>query len=396
MNTKKLNIGLFGYGNVGRGLAEVLDKAPSTRAQISKIVVKNHDKDRGKSPAAISHNPDDILENPDINIVVELIDDDRRAYEITKKALEKGKNVVSGNKKMIANHLEELIDLQKETQKSLLYDASACGSIPVIRNLEEYYDNDLLQSITGILNGSSNFILTQMQTHGKKYNEALTEAQNKGFAESDPSFDVNGDDALYKIIILTLHGFGIIVKPQNIFYSGISNISDADIQKAREKGKKIKLIARAIKTSGNQLAIFVIPAFVGKNSFLYNVDNEFNGVIIKGDAYGDQLMFGKGAGGQPTGSAVLSDITALSHAYKYEYKKRTYFELPQHSNDTELTVYFRYDHPHITESLPLKSVIEQYASNNHYYTVGTVNLTDLIKTKRKIREQNVFVALYNL
>src|SRR6056297_1595049 len=114
MNTKKLNIGLFGYGNVGQGLAEVLDKAPSTRAQISKIVVKNHDKNRGNSPAAISHNPDDILENQDINIVVELIDDDQKAFEITKKALEKGKNVVSGNKKMIANHLGELIDLQKE------------------------------------------------------------------------------------------------------------------------------------------------------------------------------------------------------------------------------------------------------------------------------------------
>ncbi len=396
MNNKKLNIGLFGYGNVGRGLYEVLEQAPSTRAQISKIVVKNRNKNRGDLLNAISHNADDILENPDINIVAELIDDDQKAFEITKKALEKGKNVVSGNKKMIANNLEELINLQNKTGKSLLYDASACGSIPVIRNLEEYYDNDLLQSITGILNGSSNYILTQMQTHGKSYAQALKEAQDKGFAESDPSFDVDGNDALYKIIILALHGFGSIVKPHEIYFSGIANISAIDIQRAREKNKKIKLIARAIKTPGNKISVFVIPAFVDKRSFLYNVDDEFNGVIIEGSAYGEQLMFGKGAGGHPTGSAVLSDITALSHDYKYEYKKRKYFRQPVHLNNIEIPVYFRYHESNIADKLPLKKTHEQYAGSGHYYTVGNVKLFDLQRTKSELQKLNVFTALYQL
>lgn len=395
MTNKQLNIGIFGFGNVGQGLYEVLQKSPSTKATIKKVVVKQKNKARSISQDLVSFNPDDILQNTEINTVAELIDNADDALKIVTQALKAGKNVVSGNKKMIAENLADLLELQVETGSSLLYDASACGSIPVIRNLEEYYDNDLLKGITGILNGSSNYILTQMHRHNASYENALKEAQDKGFAESDPTFDVDGYDAMYKLIILALHGFGTIINPENIFFTGISNIKATDIQLAREKGKKIKLIARAFKVETGKIALLVAPAFVGPESYIYNVDEEFNGVIIEGEAYDEQLMFGKGAGSHPTGSAVLSDITAMSYNYKYEYKKRKFFTPPEQTNDVTIKVYFRYKQANVPDLLPLENIEEQYSGPDYQYTVGTVKLIDLLNTKDILRKFEVFTALHN-
>ena len=163
---KQLNIGLFGFGVVGNGLYEVLQQSPNAHASIKKICVKNRYKKRQLPEEHFCYDPSEILNDPDINLVVELIDDASTAYEIAKSALLNGKSVVSGNKKMLAAHLPEFIEIQKQNGVGILYDASACGSIPVIRNLEEYYDNDLLQSVTGILNGSSNYILSKMFSQG--------------------------------------------------------------------------------------------------------------------------------------------------------------------------------------------------------------------------------------
>jgi homoserine dehydrogenase len=395
MTNKQLNIGIFGFGNVGQGLYEVLQKSPSTKASIKKVVVKQKHKARNISQDLVSFDPDDILQNAEINTVAELIDNAGDALKIVTEALKAGKNVVSGNKKMIAENLASLLELQIETGSSLLYDASACGSIPVIRNLEEYYDNDLLKGITGILNGSSNYILTQMHRHNASYDNALKEAQEKGFAESDPTFDVDGYDAMYKLIILTLHGFGTIVKPEDIFFTGISNIQAGDIQLAREKGKKIKLIARAFKVKDGKIALLVAPAFIGTESYIYNVDEEFNGVIIEGEAYDEQLMFGKGAGSHPTGSAVLSDITAMSYNYKYEYKKRKFFTPPSQTNDMTIKVYFRYNNASVPDLLPLQSIEEQYSGPEYQYTIGSVKLADLLKTKDILRKFDVFTALHD-
>ncbi|MDA3865569.1 MAG: homoserine dehydrogenase [Salinivirgaceae bacterium] len=396
MTNKQLTIGLFGFGNVGRGLYEVLEKSPSTRAQIRKIVVQDKSKTRSIDSDYFSYNADDILTCNEINTVAELIDDDREALKIVETALRNGKNVVSGNKKMIAENLQLLIKLQQQTGSSLLYDASACGSIPIIRNLEEYYDNDLLNEITGILNGSSNYILTQMQKHNAAYRDAVNKAREKGFAESDPTFDVDGYDAMYKLIILTLHGFGTIVSPDNVFFTGISTIDTFDIQFANEKRQKIKLIAKVYKTEAQKIALFVIPAFISKSSYIYNVDGEYNGVIIDGEAYDKQLMFGKGAGSHPTGSAVLSDITALSHNYKYEYKKHNFASVPEQTNDVTIKVYFRYQDPAVPDLLPLQNIEEQYSGTTHHYTIGHVNIGDLISIKEILKQRNVFMALHEL
>ncbi|NPA36510.1 MAG: homoserine dehydrogenase [Chlorobi bacterium] len=389
---EKLKIGLFGYGVVGQGLYDVLQSTPAFDATIDKIVVKEK-KQRNLPDGMFFYSPDDILEDPDINVVVELIDNSEDAYRIVKKALKKGKSVVSANKKMLAEHLEEMVQLQKENNVSLLYEASACGSIPIIRSLEEYYDNDLLLSVTGILNGSSNYILSNVFDHNQSYEEALKEAQNLGFAESDPSFDVEGYDSLYKLIIITLHSFGAIVKPENVLTYGISNINEFDINYAREKRFKIKLVGQVERLHDQNISLFVLPRFVGKDKYIYSVEEEFNGVVVKGKAYDKQFMFGKGAGGHPTSSAVLSDITALAHNYKYEYKKLNYFKKFSYFKDGAVEIYLRYSDSAILKHFAFESISEEYKGPEYSYKIGFIKLSDLIKINRLLREMDIFIAL---
>ncbi len=293
MARQKLNIGLFGFGVVGQGLYDVLERSPALDSKISKICVKRRIK-RLLPDDRFCFDPDEILEDEEINTIVELIDNADDAYFIVKKALQKGKNVVSANKKMLAENFAEMVSLAKEKNVSLLYEASACGSIPVIRNLEEYYDNDLLLSVTGILNGSSNYILSKVFDDHEEYADALKKAQELGFAESNPSFDVDGFDSLYKLIILTMHSFGVIVSPDDVLNYGISNISEFDINYAREKDYKIKLVAQVERLRDKKITLFVIPRFVTRDKYIYNVEDEFNGVVIKGVAYDKQFMFGRG------------------------------------------------------------------------------------------------------
>ena len=388
---RKLNIGLFGFGVVGQGLYEVIQKSPALDAKISKICVRNK-KQRSLPDSAFTTNPDDILNDDNINTVVELINNSDDAYNIVKKALQNGKNVVSANKKMIAENLPELIELQKKHNVSLLYEASACGSIPVIRSLEEYYDNDLLLSVTGILNGSSNYILSQVFDLHKPYSEALKEAQALGFAESDPSFDVEGFDSLYKLIILTMHSFGIAINPNDVLNYGISNISEFDINYAREKGWKIKLVGQVERVHDKSITLFVLPRLVGKDKYIYSVEEEFNGVVIKGLAYDKQFMFGKGAGGYPTGSAVLSDITALAYNYKYEYKKAYYFDEFKYSKDCAIEIYLRYSNPEVLNYFNFTSVSEEYKGQQYSYKIGFISLGSLLEINETLRKLDIFIA----
>lgn len=390
---KQLNIGLFGFGTVGRGLYDLLETTRPANVTLSRICVKHADKDRGVK-ADFTTDPEKILGDPNINCIVELIDDADASYQIVRRAMQEGKTVVSGNKKMLALHIEELIALQESTGSTLLYDASACGSIPVIRNLEEYYDNDLLISVKGILNGSSNYILTKIFNHGRGYDEALREAQEAGFAESDPSLDVDGWDSLYKLIIITVHAFGTYVAPERIFTYGISALTDHDIRFAREKGRRIKLVAHVEKLPGNKITMCVMPQLISTNKYIYSVDDEFNGVVIKGLYYDKQFMFGRGAGGHPTGSAILSDITACLYNYKYEYKKRHSGPMPEFTDDVTFRVYYRYNSPHQLKLLPFSEIYESYTSEDYNYVVGSISISDLHRAAPELRRHKVFIAAY--
>ena len=389
---KKLNIGLFGFGNVGHGLYDVLKRINSTNVSIKRICVRHTDKERGVK-AEFTTDPEEIFADEDINLIVEVIDDADAAYDIVKRALKSRIPVVSGNKKMLGHHLPELIDLQEQYNTALLYDASACGSIPVIRNLEEYYDNDLLCSVKGILNGSSNFILSKIFNENMGYKEALKLAQDLGFAESNPTLDIDGWDSLFKLIIVTVHAFGVYVAPDDIFTYGISTMNDADIRFAKEKDRRIKLVAHVEKFD-DRLIMCVIPQLISRNKYIYSVEDEFNGVVIKGLFYDKQFMFGRGAGGYPTGSAVLSDITACLYDYKYEYKKRNDSQLPEYTTDHSFRVYYRYQDYADLDLLKFESVSENYISDEYKYVVGKVSLRELHKIQDELRRRNVFIAAY--
>ena len=389
---KNLNIGLFGFGNVGRGLYDVLQRIESNNVHIKRICVRDLQKERGVK-AEFTDNAEDIFSDSDINLIVEVIDDAEAAYNIVKRALKARIPVVSGNKKMLGHHILELIDLQEQYNTPLLYDASACGSIPVIRNLEEYYDNDLLTSVKGILNGSSNFILSKIFNEHMSYDAALKLAQELGFAESNPTLDIDGWDSLYKLIIITVHAFGVYVAPENILTYGISTMNDSDIRFAQEKDRRIKLVAHVEKID-DRLIMCVLPQLISRNKYIYSVEDEFNGVVIKGLFYDKQFMFGRGAGGHPTGSAVLSDITACSYNYRYEYKKRNDSVLPQYTTDHTFRVYFRYKSAEQRNLLNFTKIREQYTSDEYNYIVGDVTIANLKAHQEELRIGDCFVAAY--
>ena len=388
-----LNIGLFGFGTVGRGLYDVLEETKLKEAHIKRICVRDVTKDRGVK-AEFTDSPEEIFADPEINLVVELIDDAEASYTIVKRALEAGIPVVTGNKKMLAYHLEELIEIQREKQVPLLYDASACGSIPVIRNLEEYYDNDLLVSVKGILNGSSNFILSKIFNENMSYPAALRLAQDLGFAESDPSLDIDGFDSLFKLIIITMHAFGRYVSPDDIFVYGISHMNDDDIRFATEKKRRIKLVAHVEKLDNGKMIMSVMPQLISRDKYIYSVEDEFNGVVIKGKFYYKQFMFGRGAGGYPTGSAVLSDIMACFYNYKYEYKKLNAEVVPEYTDDFTFRIYLRYSSAEDLALFNFQKVRESYSSDTSNYLVGDVRLSDLYAIKDEIRKRDLFVAAY--
>ncbi|MDB5284988.1 MAG: Homoserine dehydrogenase, partial [Bacteroidota bacterium] len=357
--SNKLKIGLFGFGVVGQGLYDILHKTKGINAEVVRICVKHKDKTRPISADYFTFDKKDILDDDSLDIVVELIDNADEAFEIVSSALKRGKAVVSANKKMIAEQLEELYDLQHKYNAPFLYEASVCGSIPIIRNLEEYYDNDLLDSLEGICNGTTNYILTKTSEEGLSYEAALKQAQELGFAESNPTLDVKAFDAKFKLVILLNHTFGLFVKPDELFNFGIQNLSVSDSVYAKEKGFKIKLIAHTYRTD-NKVVAYVIPKFIRPHDLFYDVRNEFNAVQL-GAAFSDKQFFlGKGAGSHPTGSAVLSDIAALSYHYRYEYKKvKQNGDIP-FSNDHDLKLYIRYVNEAILDELNVHDITQRF------------------------------------
>jgi homoserine dehydrogenase len=389
--SKKLKIGLFGFGVVGQGLNDIIS-SQNLNLEVVKIAIKNADKQRTLPASLFTTSHDEILDNPEINTIVELIDDADAAFKIVKKALSSGKNVVSANKKMIATHLQELVRLQAEYGTSLLYEGAVCGSIPIIRNLEEYYDNELLHGISGIFNGSSNYILSKIFNEGLAYETALKQAQDLGFAETDPILDVGGFDPKFKLTIATAHAYGLFINPDNILNVGIQNLSDNDIQYAKEKNYKIKLVPTARKISTKQVVTYVLPKFVKADDFLYNVENEYNGVTVQAAFADKQFFFGKGAGGHPTGAAVLSDIAALRYDYRYEYKKYNQQNGLVHTDKVNIEVYLRYVHEYTIDKLQVENIVERFSRNDYKYVIGSVSLKNLIANKDLLIQKDVFIA----
>ncbi len=391
MSTVK--IGLFGFGVVGEGIYKVLSQKPQLGAKIKKIIIKQPDKVRNAPNTLFSTNAQDVLSDKEINLVVELIDDSEAAYAIVKQAMSKGKSVISANKKMVAEHHTELIKLSQDNNVSFLYEAAACGSIPIIRNLEEYFDNDLLRSIKGIVNGSTNYILSKMLQDNQSYDDALAAAQASGFAESNPSLDVNGVDAAYKLSIIVLHAFGKKISWETIVTKGITALQPFDFQYAKEKNKVIKLIAKShINKHGELVSASVLPTLVDKTGPLGQTANEYNGVVLESTLSDEQFFYGKGAGRYPTSSAVLSDISAFKYGYKYEYKKGLKSQTLKHDEASKFYVGFN-------KSVPLDTRIfdqidEHFINQKRVYLTGTISMSNLKKSDL-LTDPNISIIALN-
>lgn len=397
MKRKEVKIGLFGYGVVGQGLYEAIQKTPTLNAEISKICIKHSVKKRNLPASYFTSDADELINNPEINTIVELIDDSEAAFQIVKKSLIGGKSVVSANKKMIAEHFSELLELQARTGSSLLYEAACCASIPIIRNLEEYYDNDLLEHVEGIVNGSTNYILTQIDTLQIQPQVALKRAQELGYAESNPIMDTGGFDAKFKLILLIGHAFGVIVKPEAVFHIGIDRLGDLELQFAKEKRLKIKLIAVATRLKSGEIGAWVLPKFVEDSDPIYAVDDVFNGIKTKSFFSDYQFFVGKGAGAYPTASAVISDISALSYEYKYEYKKlqNSSKNAAQISENIEFKVLFRFPEKSEVSIDPyFESTTERLSRNGECYIIGNIRL-DRLKSIISIFGDSCSVVLFN-
>ena len=388
---KQLTIGLFGFGCVGTGLYEVLNQSNLLDAKIKRIIVKDRTKKRIIGAEHFGYEASEILNDEEINLVVELINDSNEALAIVREALSKGKHVVSANKKLIAEHLDELLNLAKENNVSFLYEASVAGSIPIIRNLEEYYNNDSLSSVQGIVNGTTNYILTQAN-YGVSYADALQKAQELGFAEADPTLDVDGFDSKFKLVLLIKHAFGLTVQPENVFNYGIRQIKPQDVKYTSEKDYRIKLFARAEKI-GNKIVGFVAPHFIKKDHVAYQVDNEFNAVIVEASFSDRQLFLGKGAGSFPTASAVLSDVSALQYDYQYEYKKSNTETKPVYAEDFYLKIYLASKDIQALNEIQFYFLDEKFQSAGYNYQTGWVKFSDLSKYDFNNIEKLFFAVL---
>src|SRR5438552_9569420 len=389
---KKLVVGLFGFGVVGEGLYKALQKTSSLNATIKKVCIKHPNKKRNAPEELFTTDKNILLNDPEINVIVEVINESEPAFEIVSTALLNGKHVVSASKKMIAEHLPQLLELQKQTGKSFLCEAAACASIPVIRNLEEYYDNDLLHSIRGIINGSTNYILTKIFEDKLEFKQALLQAQQLGFAESNPALDIEGHDAVNKWSLLLAHAYGIVETTQNILFNGIQNIQLSDATVAKEKNYQIKLVAQAKKLRNGKVTAFVLPQFVKHDDHLAFVKNEYNGVVIESGFADQQFFYGKGAGSFATASAVLSDISALRYQYKYEYKKLYHHQPHKLHDDIFLKIYVSFDDWDIVPRDQFEWIEEWHAEQDRKYLVGVIAFENL-KNNEWWRENNSSLIL---
>ncbi|TGE21793.1 homoserine dehydrogenase [Hymenobacter aquaticus] len=384
-----LRVGLIGFGCVGQGLYDILRQRPGFGAEIRRIAVKNPGKPRSLPVEAFSFQADELLHDPELDVLVEVIDDAREAFRLVSTALRQGRRVVTANKAMVAQHLPELIALEREFGGTLLYEAAVCGSIPVIRTLDAYFGQEPLRSVSGIVNGSSNYVLTRMGQDASEYAVALVEAQQQGFAETDPTLDMAAFDPRSKAVILAAHAYGALLQPEQVLNLGIENVSATDIAYAAVAGQKIKVVAGLYLLPDQQLTVLVTPQLVDPTSPLYAVDDEFNGVVIEAEFAGPQFLRGRGAGGHPTGSAVLADLAALRANQRYAYAKLAQPELT-YTTDLEIEIYLRTDDELLLDQLGFTDITEE--ADEDGYIVGFVPLDALIQHRDRLRTAGAFIA----
>ena len=308
-----INIAVLGYGTIGSGVVEVLNTNGDSIAkragdQINiKYVLDLREFPGDPVMEMLVHDVNIILDDPDIKIICEVMGGVEPAFTFVKSALLKGKSVVTSNKELVAKHGAELLKIAKERNLNFLFEASVGGGIPIIRPLNQSLTADEIVEITGILNGTTNYILSKMSEEGLGFEDALADAQKLGYAERNPAADVEGHDACRKIAILSSLAFGMQVDYEDIYTEGITKITDIDIRYAKALDAKVKLFATSIRKDDSVYAM-VAPTMIKSNHPLYSVNDVFNGIFVRGNVIGDVMFYGSGAGKLPTASAVVADI----------------------------------------------------------------------------------------
>lgn len=308
-----INIAILGYGVVGSGVAEVVRKNSQSIGLKAgeeirvKRILDIRDFPEGPDSSLLTKNADDVFCDDSISIVVETIGGAKIAHEFTKRAFSVKKHVVTSNKELVATHGPELLKMAADNDVSYLFEASVGGGIPIIRPLNQCLAANVINGVTGILNGTTNYILTQMKREGRDFADALKSAQEKGYAEANPTADVEGHDACRKIAILSSIAYNEFVDCSSIYTEGITKISPIDMAYAEQMDSVIKLIAIS-KRVGDKVFARVSPAIISRQHPLSNVEDVFNAIVVKGDAIGDAMFYGRGAGKLPTASAVVADV----------------------------------------------------------------------------------------
>jgi homoserine dehydrogenase len=321
---RKINIGLIGFGNIGSGVVKILHERKALLTEkigieidIKKICDKDLSSKRNVSvdKSLLTRDPDSVINDPQIDIVVELVGGIHPAKEFIVAALKKGKNVVTANKALLAHFASELFALAADKGKNIYFEASVGGGIPIIKSLKQGLVANRFNSVYGIVNGTSNYVLSQMSLNSFGFNEALKEAQAKGFAEKDPSLDIDGIDSAHKLVLLTYLAFGKLVNLEDVYIEGISRISLSDVEYAKELGLEIKLLAIA-KKKADGLEVRVHPTLIPKDHLLASVEGVFNAIYVSSDLAGNLLFYGPGAGQLSAASAVVSDLVDLTQDIK--------------------------------------------------------------------------------
>ena len=373
MDKNEVNIGLIGFGTIGAGVVEIFNKNQDILSQkvgkevnLKKVADLDITTDRGVyiNPELLTTDVNDVLEDDDIDIIIELIGGYEPARTFILKAMKNGKHVVSANKALIAKYWEELIATANENNVRFSFEASVGGGIPLLQPLNESLAANRFEAIYGIMNGTANYILTQMSSKGSKFGDVLKVAQEKGYAEADPTFDIEGHDTAQKLIILAQLAFGKYVPQENFFVEGITNISPEDIDFAsKELNYAIKLLGIAKKT-GDSLEIRVHPTFIPKDHLLASVNDVFNAVYIVGDFVGPVMLYGQGAGRMATASAVVGDFLDIIFN---ESKKISYG-------------------PKVSEINKIKEIGD--ISSKYYISLNVLDKPGVLQTITKVLDKN--------
>ncbi|MFT6792177.1 MAG: homoserine dehydrogenase [Rubritalea sp.] len=386
---KTIGVGLVGFGTVGTGVWETIQKNGQLisdrsnnqfQIKIVKAAVRDISKKRIEGAPAELFTSDwqDVVQNEEVDIVVELIGGTTTAFDIVAAALKLGKTVVTGNKALLAERGAELFALSQQHHAAIHFEAAVAGGIPIIKAVQDSYVGNEIESMVGIINGTSNYILERMTTAGLGYPEALKEAQELGYAEADPALDVNGWDAAHKAILLASLAYGSVIDPADVYVRGIERVTSTDIAFAKNLGYNVKLLSVVVKHADGQIELRTQPSFIPKSHILSSVNGVFNAIALKGDASGDALFYGRGAGKEPTASSVVADIVDAAYTVSTGAPHRGFLPYSEHTqvksiDETSTPYYVRFD---VTDRPGVIAEIAQVLANDGVGISGTHSPVD--------------------